>query len=127
LAIGLAFRDSTQLGLVVALAVLAHDFADGMNVVTLTMAGGRGARTARVVLALDAVAPVAGGILGSFTSLPDMVLGALLGFFAGVFLAIGASHLLPEAQHQAPGASRSLVLLAAVGGLIVLFVRNALG
>src|SRR4051812_5185427 len=41
LAIGLGFRASTELGLVVAFAVLAHDFADGMNVITLALAGGR--------------------------------------------------------------------------------------
>ena len=38
LAIGLAFRAGGQVGLLVGLAVLAHDFADGMNVVTLALA-----------------------------------------------------------------------------------------
>jgi ZIP family zinc transporter len=40
LAIGLGFQAGDRVGLMVALAVLAHDFADGMNVVTLALAGG---------------------------------------------------------------------------------------
>jgi hypothetical protein len=44
-----------------------------------------------------------------------------------VFLAIGAGHLLPEAQHHRPGASPLLVLLAAFGAAVVLTIRYVLG
>lgn len=127
LAIGLGFQASTDVGLLVGLAVLAHDFADGMNVVTLALRADRGVRPAVVVLALDALAPVIGVAAGSLIALPDTALGTLLATFAGVFIAIGAGHLLPEAQHQRPGAAPAVVLLAAVGAVVVLAVRRVAG
>ena len=127
LAIGLGFSASLELGLIVALAVLAHDFADGMNVVTLALAGGSGLKAATVVLALDALAPPFGVALSHLISPSSSALGILLATFAGVFLAVGAGHLLPEAQHRRPGAAPILVLFAAAGAAVVVGVRSALG
>src|SRR3990172_8301108 len=45
-AIGLGFSASPEVGLIVGLAVLAHDFADGINITTTTLARGRGPRPA---------------------------------------------------------------------------------
>jgi zinc and cadmium transporter len=126
LAIGLAFRAGTGVGLLVGLAVLAHDFADGMTVVTLALVRGT-LRSAWVLLVLDALAPPIGAAIGTFADFEGPVLGFLLATFSGVFLAIGAGHLLPEAQHRRPGASPLLVLLAALGASVVLVVRLALG
>lgn len=125
-AIGLGFRTNAQLGLIIALAVLVHDFADGMNVVTLTLAGGRERRSAITLLVLDAVAPVLGAVLGTVVPLPGAMVGVLISVFAGVFVAIGAGHLLPEAQHRSPGAAPQLVLLAALGSAVVIGVRRAM-
>lgn len=127
LAIGLGFRASAEVGLLVAFAVLAHDFADGMNVVTLAMAGGRSRTGAFAFLAADALAPVIGAVVGTFATVPGTLLGALLALFAGVFVAIGAGHLLPEAQMHKPGLAPALVGLAALGAAIVMLVRLVLG
>ncbi|HZS01985.1 MAG TPA: ZIP family metal transporter [Chloroflexota bacterium] len=127
LAIGLGFHASFEVGLIVALAVLAHDFADGMNVVTLALAGGHGQRAAIVVLALDALAPPFGVLLSNVLVLSSAALGTLLGVFAGVFIAIGASHLLPEAQHQRPGAAPALWTLAVLGAIVPVAVRVMIG
>ena len=127
LAIGLAFRANEGVGLLVGLAVLAHDFADGMNVVTLTLSSGNRARPARVLLVLDALAPVVGAAVGTFIDMNSGVLGLLLALFAGVFLAIGAGHLLPEAHHQQPSASPLLIGLAATGAVVVIAIRSVLG
>ena len=127
LAIGLAFRASAEVGLVVGIAVLAHDFADGMNVVTLALAGGGQLPVARFLLVCDALAPLVGAAIGTYARIDDAVLGALLAAFSGVFIAVGAGHLLPEAQHRRPGASPVLVLLAAVGSALVLLIRWVLG
>jgi zinc transporter ZupT len=127
LAIGLAFRANTEVGLLVGVAVLAHDFADGMNVVTLSLSGGARLRPASMLLVLDALAPIVGTAIGTFASIESTVLGVLLAGFAGVFLAIGAGHLLPEAHHQKPSASPMLTGLAAAGAALVLGVRWALG
>jgi ZIP family zinc transporter len=127
LAIGLAFRAGGQVGLLVGLAVLAHDFADGMNVVTLALARDARVTVARVLLVLDALAPPIGAAIGTFAELDNLVLGLLLAAFAGVFLAVGAGHLLPEAHHHRPGASLQLVLLTTVGAAVVLIIRTIAG
>jgi ZIP family zinc transporter len=127
LAIGLAFRASSEVGLLVGLAVLAHDFADGMNVVTLTLSQGSRLTAARVLLLLDALAPPIGAAIGTFAQIGDMVLGLLLAVFSGVFLAIGAGHLLPEAYHRHAGATPLLLAITAAGAGLVLVVRSLLG
>lgn len=125
-AIGLGFARAPSIGLVVLLAVLAHDFADGMNVVTLAFVGGRRDRGAIVLLVLDALAPIVGIGLSSLLVPSDLVLGSLLAVFAGVFIAIGAGHLLPEAQHERPGQAPSLLVLVGAGAVLVFAIRGAL-
>jgi hypothetical protein len=48
----------------------------------------------------------------------------VLALFGGVFLAIGAGHLLPESQHRDPGREPLMVGLAAIGAIAVLAVRS---
>jgi zinc transporter ZupT len=127
LAIGLAFQAGTGIGLVVLLAVLAHDFADGMNVVTLALDAARGQGLAIGFLLVDALAPVVGAGLSLLIAIPDVALGLLLGAFSGVFIAIGASHLLPESQHGRPSDGPRLVGLSAGGAVLVLIVRSLAG
>lgn len=124
LAIGLAFQAGTELGLIVLLAVLAHDFADGMNVVTLALDAARGERLAVGLLILDALAPPAGAALSTLVTISPATLGLLLATFGGAFIAIGAGHLLPESQHRDPRRGPALVALAGLGAVIVLFVRS---
>lgn len=123
LAIGLAFQAGGDIGLIVLLAVLAHDFADGMNVVTLALEAARGHRLAVGLLVLDALAPPFGAVLSTLVTISPATLGMLLATFAGVFIAIGAGHLLPESQHHDPRRSATMVLLAGLGASIVLAVR----
>jgi ZIP family zinc transporter len=122
-AIGVAFQAGTGLGLVVLLAVLAHDFADGMNVVTLALEAARGRGLAIGFLVLDALAPVFGAALSFVIAIPDVALGWLIAWFAGVFIAIGAGHLLPESQHERPAEAPVLVGLATVGAILVVIIR----
>jgi zinc transporter ZupT len=123
LAIGLAFQAGSGIGLIVLLAVLAHDFADGMNVVTLALDAARGVRLAVVLLIVDALAPLFGAALSVVLTVSPGTLGLLLGAFGGVFIAIGAGHLLPESQHRDPRHGPTMVLLAAAGAAFVLVVR----
>ena len=123
LAIGLAFQAGGEIGLIVLLAVLAHDFADGMNVVTLALEAARGRGLAIGLLVLDALAPVAGAALSTVVAVSPGSLGLLLASFAGVFIAVGAGHLLPESQHRDPRQGPALVALSALGAAIVLLVR----
>lgn len=123
-AIGLAFQAGTSIGAIVLLAVLAHDFADGMNVVALALDAARRERTAIVLLVLDALAPVAGAGLSVLVTIPSNVLGLLLASIAGVFIAVGAGHLLPEAQHHDRRRGPALVALTTIGAIVVLLVRS---
>lgn len=102
LAIGLAFQASSAVGLVVAAAVLAHDFSDGINTVGIIVRHGGDRRSAFRWLALDAVAPVVGILVASLIVLPSGALGLLLALFGGFFLYIGAAELLPESHHEHP-------------------------
>jgi zinc transporter ZupT len=123
-AIGLAFQAGGSIGFIVLFAVLAHDFADGMNVVALALDAARGERTAAVLLVLDAIAPLAGAGLSVLVSIPPAVLGLLLASIAGVFVAVGAGHLLPEAQHHNRSRGPALVALSTLGAIVVLAVRS---
>jgi ZIP family zinc transporter len=127
LAIGLGFEASPQVGLLVLFAVLVHDFADGLNVVTLAFAGGRTRRSALILLALDAIAPIVGIVISQLIAVDPQALGVLLGVFGGAFIAIGASHLLPEAEHRDQAHASPLVLLTIVGAAIVIVVRMIVG
>jgi ZIP family zinc transporter len=123
LVIGLAFQAGDEIGLIVLLAVLLHDFADGMNVATVALEAARGERLAVGFVLLDAIAAPAGGALSTLVTVDRVTLGLLLAVFAGVFLAIGAGHLLPESQHRDPSRGPVMVSLAAAGAAVVLAVR----
>ena len=123
LVIGLAFQAGDDLGLIVLLAVLLHDFADGMNVATVALEAARGVRLAVAFVLLDAIAAPLGGLLSTVITIDDATLGILLAMFGGVFLAVGAGHLLPESQHRDPSRAPQMVALAGIGAAIVLVVR----
>ncbi len=123
LMIGFAFQAGDEVGLIVLLAVLAHDFADGMNVATVALEAARGTRLAIAFVFLDAAAAPVGGFISSLISIDNATLGLLLATFAGVFLAVGAGHLLPESQHRDPRRGPLMVALAAAGAAFALLVR----
>jgi ZIP family zinc transporter len=85
--------------------VIAHDFADGLNTVTLMLTHGNQHRRALAALALDAAAPVAGAASTLLFHLPPTALALYLGFFAGFLLYIGAADILPEAHSEKSSAS----------------------
>ena len=100
--IGLAFKVSPAIGLVVALAVLAHDFSDGINTVNMIIKNQGGRKSALKWLVADALAPAAGVMATYFISVSESTLGLLLSVFVGLFLYIGASDLIPESHHRHP-------------------------
>ena len=126
LGIGLAFQVAPAVGVVVAAAVLAHDFADGVNTVILSFSGGGGDRRARGWLAADAIAPLAGiGVTRLFT-VSQGPLGLVLALFAGFFLYIGAAGLTPASHRALPRLWTSLATLAGMAFIWVV-VRLAGG
>lgn len=101
-AIGVGFQASVKIGLLIALGIIAHDLSDGLNTVTVVLAHGNPLKRAIFWLAADMSAPVLGATTTILINL-NGVLPWLLAFFAGSFIYIGASDLLPEAkEHDSP-------------------------
>jgi zinc transporter ZupT len=113
LAIGVGFLAGTEVGFVVLLAVVAHDFADGLNTVTFMLATRNSLWRTVVLLAVDALAPVAGALVANVIRIDPILLAYQLAFFAGFLLYLGASDLLPHV-HEKP---RAALIVATLGGL----------
>jgi zinc transporter ZupT len=110
-AIGLGFQVSTAVGAIVAAAVIAHDFSDGINTVSVILRFGGDRRAAfRWVLA-DAAAPIAGVVIALMLTISQDLLGLALALFAGFFIYIGASELLPESYHDHPTAATTAMTI----------------
>ena len=88
------------IGLVIAVAVVVHRFSDGIGVISFLLASRSTSSLARRWLTVVAVAPIVGVLVGGILVIPNAVLGAMLGFFAGFFLYVGAAELLPEAHRR---------------------------
>jgi ZIP family zinc transporter len=116
-AMGIAFQASREIGLIVAAAVLAHDFADGLNTVNVVTKNGGTRSVALRWLAVDALAPVAGAALSLMLVPNPNLLAVLLALFCGVFLHIGANGLLPESHRTHPRPSTTVATLVGAGFL----------
>jgi len=122
-AIGFAFQTSHQVGIVVAIAVLTHDFSDGINTMNVVLKNqGRTSQALRWLI-VDALAPVAGIASTYFFTLPGHEFGVALALFAGFFLYIGASDLIPESYHAHP---KFLTTVMTLAGAAVLYLAIAL-
>lgn len=117
-AIGLAFQVSNAVGIIVAVAVLVHDFSDGVNTVNMILKNSGTRRQAFKWLSIDAVAPVLGIISTLFFSVSEASLSIILAVFTGFFLYIGASDLLPESHHNHPTVWTTT---ATILGVVVLY------
>jgi ZIP family zinc transporter len=102
IAIGLAFQIGTAIGVIVSVAVLIHDFSDGVNTVSLILKNSGDRKKAFHWLFVDAIAPVVGVCATFFFTLPESALSMILAIFSGFFLYIGASDLIPESHHAHP-------------------------
>lgn len=118
-AIGLAFQASAAVGAIVAVAVLTHDFSDGINTVNLVLKNGGSRKQAFRWLLVDAAAPILGAAVTLFVRVPESGLSIVLALFAGFFLYIGASDLLPESHHAHPKALTTVLTLL---GAFVLYI-----
>ncbi|HEY6459800.1 MAG TPA: ZIP family metal transporter [Polyangiaceae bacterium] len=113
-AIGGAFHADARIGVLVGVAVVAHDFGDGVSTVGVVL-GSRGATRSSIAwLLADAIAPVVGALLALDLEVPRAALAAMLAFFAGSFLFLGAGHLLPEAARPGSRGRVSALFLACV-------------
>jgi ZIP family zinc transporter len=126
--IGVAFQVSPAIGTTVAMAVLAHDFADGINTVGIVLAHGNSPRRARIMLALDAAAPLAGAASTLLVRFPPNALVLYLGFFAGFLLHVatmGAAGAMPQTPSMSPvRGAVPVVALAWIGAAFAYIVAR---
>ncbi len=120
IAVGLAFQVSASAGIIVTLAVLAHDFSDGINTVNMIMKNNGNRRRAFRWLLVDAVAPTLGILSTLFFTIEEATLGLLLALFTGFFLYIGPSDLLPESHHRHPVAMTTFMTFLGAGVLYLI-------
>lgn len=117
-AIGVGFQASAALGIIITIAVLTHDFSDGINTVNLVLRNGGAGKKAFRWLLVDALAPVAGAASTLFFRIPDSAIGLVLALFVGTFLYLSASDLIPESHHRHP---RALTTVMTLLGALVLY------
>lgn len=120
--IGLGFQAGIKLGIIVGLAVIAHDWTDGVSVVAVLMPSGRPWKEMLWWILADAITPVI-GVFIFFVGFPPAILGILLAMVAGIFIYIAASNLLPEAHHRH---SSIPTILATLVGFALIFILSRL-
>jgi ZIP family zinc transporter len=117
--IGLGFKVSAKIGLLIAVAVIIHDFADGINTTSVVTNGKGSHQSAINWLALNSVAPILGAVSTIFFQLTEGELGILLALVSGFFLYLGASDFIPESRLHQP---RPQTLLLTLLGVFVMFI-----
>ena len=122
LAIGFAFQISATVGVAVAIAVLTHDFSDGINTMNVVLKNGGTRSDGLRWLLADSIAPAVGIGLAFLVHLPSGVFGIVLAVFAGLFLYLGASDLVPESHHAHP---KFLTTAMTVLGAALVYAVNA--
>lgn len=126
--IGLAFSVNAETGLLVLIAVVSHGFADGLNTVSFVLSQSGDRLRAKRWLRIDAFAPLAGAVVGSLISVSDQTLGYFLALYAGFFLYMGATDLLPAAHaHEHDGEGSWLRVVLTVAGFAAIYGVTLLG
>ena len=119
LAIGFGFQADIHVGIIIAIAVIFHDFTDGLSTVTVMLNSGNSLRNSLRMLLLDAITPVLGAVVALFVEVQQYYIVLLLPFFAGGFLYLGASDLLPEAHEKNP---QTLTVISCISGFVLIFI-----
>jgi zinc transporter ZupT len=117
---------SLKMGLLVGLGIVAHDICDGLNTVLLSTSGRNPEWKDYGFLALDALAPILGGVIAArlFSISPTLVM-VFLSFAAGSFLFTAIFGLLPETLRR--GHPSTIPWVAFAGFSLVWCLTRALG
>ena len=118
LALGVAFKVSSDLGIAVFIALLVHAFSDGLNTVSFLVKSGKWGRKGIWLLGVDAIARVSGAALGTTLVLGDNLIAIYLAVFSGIVIYLATSHILPEAHSRH---SSKLTILATILGVFVMW------
>ena len=117
LALGVAFKVSSDLGIAVFIALLVHAFSDGLNTVSFLIKSGAWGKKGVWLLGVDAIARISGAALGTTLALSNNFIAIYLAGFAGIVIYLATSHILPEAHSR--HSSRYTILATIVGVLVM--------
>ena len=97
------YQVSLFTGTLAAVGMVLHEFPEGIVTYLLLVHGGFQQRSALWLALAAAALTTPLGMLVSYPAvsrIDNATLGALLSFAAGMLVYVGATHLLPEAEHQ---------------------------
>ncbi len=100
LALGVAFKVSSELGVAVFIALLVHAFSDGLNTVSFLIKSGKWGKKGIWLLGVDAVARISGAALGASLVISDDVIAIYLAGFAGVVIYLATAHIFLRHIHN---------------------------
>jgi zinc transporter ZupT len=117
---------SLRMGMIVGLGVVAHDICDGLNTILLSTGGRRAEGNDYGFLALDALAPIAGGLIAAhlFTISPFLVM-AFMSLAAGSFLSTAIFGLFADVWRS--GHRNTMPWIGLGGFFLVWFLTRMLG
>ena len=121
-ALALAFKVSTELGIAVFIAMVVHAFSDGLNTVALLIKTNQWREKGKYLLGLDAVARIGGAALGSSLTISDANLAIYLAAFSGIVIYLATSHILPEAHSKHPS---RVTMVATLAGVVIMWLLVA--
>ena len=121
-ALALAFKVSTELGIAVFIAMIVHAFSDGLNTVALLIKTNQWREKGKYLLGLDAVARIGGAAIGSALTVSDANLAIYLAAFSGIVIYLATSHILPEAHSKHPS---KVTMVATLSGVIIMWLLVA--
>jgi ZIP family zinc transporter len=122
LALGVAFKVSSDLGLAVFIALLVHAFSDGLNTVSFMIKSGLWGKKSIGLLGVDAVARIGGAAIGSTLVLSNNLIALYLAAFSGIVIYLATSHILPEAHSRH---SSRLTMVATISGVLIMWALVA--
>ncbi len=119
-AIAAAFLHSERAGIVMAIAVIAHEVPEEVGDYAILRRAGYGRRRALLSLGVVQLTAVIGAIAVAIASAQAHRLAAyILAIASGSFLYIGATDLLPELRRSATGSARAAAFALGVGAIVL--------
>ena len=116
------FSASVWIRNICRVAVVSHDFCDGISTLTLMLNSGNSRKSSMRMLFIDAIAPVIGAATTLVFEIQNYLLVYALAFLFGSFLYMGGGSLLPNAyQMNRPAIT---VVLFLTGFLLILVLTR---
>lgn len=125
IAIGSGFEVSLSFGLIVTIAVLLHEFPEGLTTSSLLLATKYGKTKIFLLMFLVAIATPIGAFITVyfFNNIGDLFISLALGLAAGTFIYIGSTDLLPFIHKERSIKTFSVFLVGVILILISLLFR----